>query len=153
MERTLQTKPVEWAYCFDVHLNAFIPLGIVVYGVQALLWPSKYSNCHEFTSIDFTHTHTHTHTHTPVLCNSYIVSVLVANTLWLMILTSYLCLTFLGYTTLPHSTNTMAILAAILPVAFLYILSVPFKINAANIFGHIFAGRCHETIDYRFFGP
>ena len=31
---------VEWAYCFDVHLNAFFPLALGIYGVQLLLWPS-----------------------------------------------------------------------------------------------------------------
>ena len=33
------TKPVEWAYCFDVHLNAFFPLAIYIYAIQMLCWP------------------------------------------------------------------------------------------------------------------
>ncbi len=43
MKQGVLTRPVEWAYCFDVHLNAFIPLVIFVYGVQAAFWPCKSS--------------------------------------------------------------------------------------------------------------
>ncbi len=84
-----------------------------------------------------------------VMSSLNIVSVLITNTLWLMILTSYLYVTFLGYTTLPNSTNTMAILAAVLPLGLVYIIFVPLKLNAATIFGHIFVRRCGETFDYR----
>ena len=34
---------VEWAYCFDVHLNAFFPLALGVYGIQLLLWPCTHT--------------------------------------------------------------------------------------------------------------
>ena len=34
-------KPVEWAYCFDVHLNAFFPLALYIYAIQMLCWPRK----------------------------------------------------------------------------------------------------------------
>ena len=44
--KTAITKPVEWAYCFDVHLNAFVPLAILVYGIQMLLWPRKDTPTH-----------------------------------------------------------------------------------------------------------
>jgi len=82
-----------------------------------------------------------------VMSSLNIISVLITNTLWLMILTSYLYVTFLGYTTLPSSNNTMAILAAILPLGIVYIIFIPLKLNAADIFGHILAGRCHESFD------
>lgn len=25
---------VEWFYCFDVHLNSFVPLALIVFGIQ-----------------------------------------------------------------------------------------------------------------------
>lgn len=116
IRQTTQTKAVEWAYCFDVHLNAFIPLAIFVYGIQAIFWP--------------------------LMSSTNIVSVLVTNTLWLMILTCYMYVTFLGYTILPSSSNTMVLLAACLPLGIIYIFFVPFKLNAADIFSRVFAGRC-----------
>ena len=42
------TKPVEWAYCFDVHLNAFFPLALYIYAIQMLCWP-----CMGFTSHNY----------------------------------------------------------------------------------------------------
>lgn len=44
--RVLTRQPslhrVEWAYCFDVHLNAFVPLALAIFGVQMVLWPCMY---------------------------------------------------------------------------------------------------------------
>lgn len=25
---------VEWGYCFDVHLNSFVPFAVIVFGIQ-----------------------------------------------------------------------------------------------------------------------
>lgn len=35
------TFPVEWAYAFDVHLNALFPLLIILHGIQLLLFGGK----------------------------------------------------------------------------------------------------------------
>ena len=32
----------EWAYCFDIHLNAFFPMALGVYGVQGLFLPREW---------------------------------------------------------------------------------------------------------------
>ena len=44
--RVLTRQPslhrVEWAYCFDVHLNAFVPFALAIFGVQMVLWPCMY---------------------------------------------------------------------------------------------------------------
>ena len=29
--------PIEWGYCFDVHLNSFVPLSLFVFGLQMVL--------------------------------------------------------------------------------------------------------------------
>lgn len=41
LKHTSVTIPVEWAYCFDIHLNAFIPMAVLVYGIQLICWPCK----------------------------------------------------------------------------------------------------------------
>ena len=46
-KRHIESSPVEWAYCFDVHLNAIFPLLLILHGVQLLLFGGKStaSNC------------------------------------------------------------------------------------------------------------
>ena len=34
---------VEWGYCFDVHLNAFFPLLIILHGLGAIIYGMYYS--------------------------------------------------------------------------------------------------------------
>lgn len=77
-----------------------------------------------------------------VMSSQSILSVMFTNTLWLMALVHYLYLTFLGYTVLPSMTGTTGILALSLPLALVYILSVPFKLNAAAIFRTVIVSRC-----------
>ena len=67
---------------------------------------------------------------------------LITNTLWLMALIHYLYLTVLGYTILPSMTGTTGILGMAVPLALLYLLSIPFKWNAAIVFRTVFASRC-----------
>lgn len=74
-----------------------------------------------------------------------ILSVMLTNTLWLMALVHYLYMTFLGYSILPSMKHTTSILSLALPLALLYIISIPFKWNAAAIFRTIIAARCGAT--------
>ena len=37
-KRHIESSPVEWAYCFDVHLNALFPLLLILHGIQLLLF-------------------------------------------------------------------------------------------------------------------
>ena len=37
-------QKVEWAYAFDVHLNSFFPLMVLLHGVQLVLWYCKYES-------------------------------------------------------------------------------------------------------------
>ena len=76
------------------------------------------------------------------MASSNILSVLLTNSLWLMVLVYYIYITFLGYTVLPSMTNTTAILVLVLPLTLLYVVSIPFKWNAAIIFRTIFSSRC-----------
>ena len=27
-------EKVQWSYCFDIHLNAFVPLALIIFGLQ-----------------------------------------------------------------------------------------------------------------------
>ena len=78
----------------------------------------------------------------PVMSSENIVSVMATNTLWLMALVHYLYLTVLGYTILPSTSGTTGILGVAVPLALLYVLSIPFKWNAAGIFRTVFVSRC-----------
>ncbi len=79
------------------------------------------------------------------MSSANIVSVMITNTLWLMVLVHYLYLTVLGYTILPSMSGTTGLLGLSVPLALLYVLSIPFKWNAAAIFGHILVARCGKS--------
>merc|ERR1719328_692558 len=63
---------VEWGYCFDVHLNAFFPLLVILHFVQLF-----------FYSI--------------LISQPWFISTLFGNVSWLVAIGYYLYITFLGY--------------------------------------------------------
>eukprot|EP01134_Creolimax_fragrantissima_P002996 CFRG2996T1 len=77
-------EKVEWGYCFDVHCNSFFPLAIILNVIQLLLMP--------------------------LLNKQTFISVLLADTVYLFAVGSYIYITFLGYTALPFLGNTMIFL-------------------------------------------
>merc|ERR1712151_172932 len=85
--RTASTEDVEWAYAFDVHLNAFIPLLMILHGIQLI-----------FVAI--------------MNQNSYFSS-MINNTFWFIALSYYFYITFLGYTALPFLKKTTVFLMPI----------------------------------------
>ncbi|XP_064405091.1 protein unc-50 homolog isoform X2 [Halichondria panicea] len=115
VQSTALSQSVEWAYCFDIHLNAVLPFSLLLYGPQMLLWIP--------------------------LSSTSILSVLTSNTLWLLTLCYYLYIVFLGCTILPSAQHTMSLLYAALPLMLLYVIAIPLKINATRIFTYIFAWR------------
>mmetsp|Transcript_12108 Transcript_12108/g.36444 ORF Transcript_12108/g.36444 Transcript_12108/m.36444 type:complete len:219 (+) Transcript_12108:95-751(+) len=64
-------EAVEWAYCFDVHCNAFFPLLLVLHVLQILI--------------------------IKIINTSYFVSTMAADTLWLVAVLYYVYITFVGY--------------------------------------------------------
>ncbi|XP_033100327.1 protein unc-50 homolog, partial [Anneissia japonica] len=68
-----QFQQVEWGFCFDVHLNAFFPMLIILHVIQPLLY-------------------------TPLISYDYFLSTLCGNSLWLVAMGYYVYITFLGYT-------------------------------------------------------
>lgn len=99
------TGEVEWGYAFDVHLNAFYPPLIILHFVQLFFYNGIISH------------------------DEWFVSRFLGNSLWLLAVTYYVYITFLGYSCVPHIKNTRFILAVV-PIFFvLYIVSIIIGLN------------------------
>uniref|UniRef100_A0A8C5BIW4 Unc-50-like protein n=1 Tax=Gadus morhua TaxID=8049 RepID=A0A8C5BIW4_GADMO len=92
---------VEWGYAFDVHLNAFYPLLVILHFLQLFFI-----------------------NHIVVINSNWFLGLVVGNTLWLVAIGYYLYITFLGYNALPFLKNTVVLLYPFALLALLYILSV-----------------------------
>ncbi|CAG5120938.1 unnamed protein product [Candidula unifasciata] len=74
-------QDVEWGYAFDVHLNAFFPLLMILHFFQLPF-------------INY------------VINKDLFVSLMFGNTFWLVAIGYYIYITFLGYSALPYLKNT-----------------------------------------------
>ncbi|XP_059170542.1 protein unc-50 homolog [Physella acuta] len=92
-------QDVEWGYAFDVHLNAFFPLLLILHFFQ-LPFLNYVINKDMFFSRFF------------------------GNTLWLLAIGYYIYITFLGYSALPFLKNTRTLLFPMTAVLLIYILSL-----------------------------
>ncbi|KAK7486989.1 hypothetical protein BaRGS_00021805 [Batillaria attramentaria] len=97
-------QDVEWAYAFDVHLNAFFPLLMILHFFQLPL---------------LNHFIYHGNT----------LGCIFGNTLWLVAVGYYIYITFLGYSALPFLKNTRTMLFPMMGVVLLYILSLILRYN------------------------
>ncbi|KAK3068324.1 hypothetical protein LTR53_014209 [Teratosphaeriaceae sp. CCFEE 6253] len=89
---------LEFGYCFDVAIRAFLPLWTFLYVLQFLLLP--------------------------LIARDYWVSVFAGNTMYLLALSYYFVITFLGYNALPFLSRTEALLAPIPVLVILWIISL-----------------------------
>lgn len=94
-----QDKDVEWAYSFDVHLNAFFPLLVILHVVQLLFY-------HVLISHD------------------WFLSRFIGNSLWLIAAGYYLYITFLGYSALPILHNTQVLLYPMTVLSMFFIVTL-----------------------------
>lgn len=102
-----QDQDVEWGYAFDVHLNAFFPLFVILHGVQLLIWNSKYYFFHFsrisvtiifwFLIIIFPVAITLVIVFPALISHPIFISTFFSNTLWAVALWYYVYITFLGY--------------------------------------------------------
>eukprot|EP00794_Sanderia_malayensis_P007072 gene7072-7869_t len=93
---------VEFGYSFDVHLNAFFPLLIILHIVQLiglLFDPGMF------------------------------IARFFGNTLWLVAITYYVYITFLGYSALPFLRNTAVLLYPFALLVMIYIISLSLSWN------------------------
>lgn len=97
-----QTEKVEWAYAFDVHLNALFPVLTILHVFQLFV-------------------------HGPLgMLPIPFVALLISNTLWLCAVIYYVYITFLGYSTLPFVRRTEVLLYALTVVFLVYIVTLLF---------------------------
>ncbi|XP_033743502.1 protein unc-50 homolog [Pecten maximus] len=92
-------QDVEWAYAFDVHLNAFFPLLMILHLFQLIFL-------------------------VPLIYQDHFIGLLIGNTFWLVAIFYYVYITFLGYSALPFLRNTRTLLFPLTGVVLLYILSL-----------------------------
>lgn len=109
-------QDVEWAFCFDVHLNAFFPLLMTLHLFQ-LPFLNAFINQPWFISCAF------------------------GNTLWLIATGYYVYITFLGYSSLPFLKNTQVILYPLTVLLLIYIVCVLIGWNLSRGLCHFYAMR------------
>ncbi|NXS39503.1 UNC50 protein, partial [Balaeniceps rex] len=90
---------VEWGYAFDVHLNAFYPLLVILHFIQLFF-------------INY------------VIISDSVIGYFVGNTLWLIAIGYYIYVTFLGYSALPFLKNTAILLYPFALLILLYLISL-----------------------------
>lgn len=108
---------VEWLYAFDVHCNAFVPLFVLLYGVQFFLLP--------------------------LVLGTSLLSLGVSNTLYAIAFGWYFYITHLGYRALPFLSNTEVFLFPIAAILIIYVINLvgyPFGLgwNASRIIAYIY---------------
>ncbi|PPJ57792.1 hypothetical protein CBER1_00138 [Cercospora berteroae] len=89
---------LEFGYCFDVSIRAYLPIWTFLYVLQFLLMP--------------------------LIAQDYWVSNLFGNTMYLMALSYYFVITFLGYNALPFLSRTEVLLAPIPVLVVLWLISL-----------------------------
>jgi hypothetical protein len=97
-------QDVEWAYAFDVHLNACFPLLMILH----------------FFQLPFLNY---------VINTKMLFSRILGNTFWLVAICYYIYITFLGYSALPYLKNTRVLLFPITGVIVIYVLSLVLSWN------------------------
>jgi len=89
---------LEFGYCFDVSIRAFLPIWVFLYVVQFLLMP--------------------------LIAQDYWLSNFFGNSMYLLALCYYFIITFLGYNALPFLNRTEVLLAPIPVLVILWLISL-----------------------------
>lgn len=107
---------VEWAYCFDVHLNAFLPLIVILHVFQ----------------LPFIMT---------LINHDWYLSAVIGNTFWLIAISYYFYILFLGFSVLPFLSNTKILLYPFTLLIFFYILTISLNINLSRVLVNVYEYR------------
>eukprot|EP00041_Stephanoeca_diplocostata_P003953 m.39584 g.39584 ORF g.39584 m.39584 type:complete len:256 (+) comp14735_c1_seq1:227-994(+) len=105
-------ESVEWAYCFDVHCNAFFPLLLILHVLQIFL--------------------------IKVVNHQHILSSLVGDTLWLIAILYYVYITFVGYNALPFLHRTVLLLYPGLIAVGVYFVALLLNWNISRSLFHYY---------------
>jgi len=96
--REPSAENIEWGYSFDVHINATFPPLILLHFVMLLFYKILFS--HE-----------------------WFIARLLGNGLWLLAISYYVYITFLGYNCIPHLKKTRTrIIFAVIPIFVLFLI-------------------------------
>jgi len=109
-------QDVEWGYAFDVHLNAFFPLLMILHFFQLPVLNA-------------------------VILQDWFVSVLLGNTFWLFAIGYYIYITFLGYSSLPFLKKTEVLLYPLTTLVLFYVISVTASWNLTHGMCHFYKYR------------
>eukprot|EP00043_Microstomoeca_roanoka_P000973 m.30270 g.30270 ORF g.30270 m.30270 type:complete len:258 (+) comp10591_c0_seq1:258-1031(+) len=105
-------QTVEFGYAFDIHCNAFFPLFVTLHVVQIILIKA--------------------------VLQPWFLSVVLADTLWLLALAQYCYITFLGYSALPFLKNTAVFLYPMVPILVVYFLAILTHWNISSTVLHLY---------------
>jgi len=103
----VRDQDVEWGFSFDVHLNAFFPILVILHFVQLFVYHA-------------------------LIERDWFISTMFGNTLWLVALGYYIYITFLGYSSLNILSRTNYFLAPLTVLAVLYILTLGLNWNLSR---------------------
>lgn len=109
-------QDVEWAYCFDIHLNAFLPLIIILHVFQ----------------LPFIMT---------IINHSWYISAIIGNSFWFVAISYYFYILFLGFSVLPFLSNTKILLYPFTLLIFVYILTMSLNINLSRMLVNVYEYR------------
>ncbi|KAA8579812.1 hypothetical protein FQN60_006905 [Etheostoma spectabile] len=116
---------VEWGYAFDVHLNAFYPLLVILHFLQLFFI-----------------------NHLVVINSDWFVGYFVGNTMWLIAIGYYVYITFLGYNALPFLKNTVVLLYPFALLGLIYVLSISLGWNFTKGLCWFYKYRVHVVYDH-----
>eukprot|EP00092_Neocalanus_flemingeri_P038973 GFUD01042427.1.p1 GENE.GFUD01042427.1~~GFUD01042427.1.p1 ORF type:complete len:282 (-),score=52.56 GFUD01042427.1:74-919(-) len=103
----VRDQDVEWGFSFDVHLNAFFPILVILHFVQLFVYHA-------------------------LIERDWFISTMFGNTLWLVALSYYIYITFLGYSSLNILSRTNYFLAPLTVLVMLYILTLGLNWNLSR---------------------
>jgi len=100
-------QDVEWGFAFDVHLNAFFPILVILHFIQLFVYHA-------------------------LIERDWFVSTMFGNSLWLIALSYYIYITFLGYSSLNILSRTNYFLAPFTVLAVLYVVTLGLNWNLSR---------------------
>ncbi|KAL1303292.1 hypothetical protein AAFC00_006698 [Neodothiora populina] len=103
-------EALEFGYCFDVAIRAFLPVWFFLYVVQFILMP--------------------------LIARDYWLSLFVGNSLYLLAFVYYFVITFLGYNALPFLHHTQLLLSPVAIMTVLWFVSL-FGLNLPKHFAPV----------------
>ncbi|XP_054167010.1 protein unc-50 homolog [Oppia nitens] len=106
--RKSETEDIEWGYAFDVHLNAFFPPLVILHVFQLFFY-------------------------NVLISQDYFIARFFGNTLWLIAVTYYCYITFLGYSCLAFVRHTQTILYPLVPLFLFYLVTIISGVNICRV--------------------